>query len=165
MKKLYLIRHAKSSWKNPGMSDIERPLNKRGKRDAPFMGKLLNNVGAKPDVIITSPAQRALRTSKVMAEELDYPVKNIIINKLIYEADTNELISIIKSIPDEVNIAMFFGHNPGLTFVNNYLTDKYIDNIVTCGIVEIEFNCDSWKDVNENTGNVISYEYPKKYLT
>ena len=164
MKKLYLIRHAKSSWSNPGLPDIERPLNKRGKRDAPFMGKLLNNVGVRPDVIITSQAKRAYRTAKTIAKEIDFPIKNIVKNNLIYEADTREFISVLKSIPDNADIAMLFGHNPGLTIVNNYLTDKYIDNIVTCGIVEIEFNINSWKDISENTGKIISYEYPKKYL-
>ena len=165
MRKLYLIRHAKSSWKNNGLSDIERPLNKRGKKDAPFMGRLLNNSGIKPGMMVSSPALRAFKTAKAIAEEINFPVEKIIKNNLIYEADVNELLDIVKNFPDEFEIIMMFGHNPGFTLLNNFITDKFIDNVVTCGVVEIEFSISSWKEVGENSGKVISYEYPKKYIT
>ena len=158
MRKLYLIRHAKSSWKNNGLSDIERPLNKRGKKDAPFMGRLLNNSGIKPGMMVSSPALRAFKTAKAIAEEINFPVEKIIKNNLIYEADVNELLDIVKNFPDEFKIIMMFGHNPGFTLLNNFITDKFIDNVVTCGVVEIEFSISSWKEVGENSGKVISYK-------
>ena len=77
----------------------------------------------------------------------------------------NELLDIVKNFSDEFEIIMMFGHNPGFTLLNNFITDKFIDNVVTCGVVEIEFSISSWKEVGENSGKVISYEYPKKYIT
>ncbi len=164
MKTLYLIRHAKSSWKNQNLADHERPLNKWGKRDAPFMVKLLREEDVKPDLIISSPAVRALITAKTFAEGLDYPKNEIEINDSIYEAGVSDLLNVIYNISDKYRYVMLFGHNPGLTILNNYITDQDIDNIVTCGIVCIQFNIDSWKNVNDNSGKILSYEFPKKYL-
>ena len=111
MKKLYLVRHAKSSWKDPSLDDIDRPLNKRGKRDAPFMGKLLRKEGVKPDLIITSPAKRAFFTAKTIANEIDYSKKDIVKSNLVYLTSTNELLEVINDISQEVKTAMLFGHN------------------------------------------------------
>lgn len=164
MKKLILVRHAKSSWKHPELSDFERPLNKRGKRDAPFMAKLLMDEDVHPDLIVTSPAVRALTTAKVIAEELDYPEENIVKNESIYEADTQELLQIINNFPEDKKTIMMLGHNPGFTLLSNYITDKRIDNIPTCGIVNIDLNVEKWKDVDFDNGKIISFDYPKKYI-
>ncbi len=164
MKTLYIVRHAKSSWKNIDLPDIDRPLNKRGRRDAPFMGKILKKEGVMPDLIISSPARRACKTAKVIAQNLNYPKSKIQKDDAIYEATPGELIKLINSIPDEYIVVMLVGHNPGLTQLSNLLTGKYIENIPTTGIVEIEFNASSWNEITVNSGKLKSFEYPKKYL-
>lgn len=164
MKKLFLIRHAKSSWKDNGLSDFDRPLNKRGKRDAPFMGKILKEEGIKPDLIVTSPAKRACTTARMIARKLDYPKERINSDETIYEASPGELIKLINNIPIEYKVVMLVGHNPGLTQLSNLLTGKYLENIPTTGIVEINFDANFWKEISINTGKLKSFEYPKKYL-
>jgi phosphohistidine phosphatase len=164
MKKLYLIRHAKSSWKERNLRDFDRPLNKRGNRDAPYMGNLLRQKGVSPSLIISSPAKRAITTANKIANEIGYNYESIIKNENIYEASAGEIIDIINSIEDEHETAMLFGHNPGFTMVANYLSNQRIDNIPTCGIAYIEFPFDSWSSVEVGTGKLIEFEYPKKYL-
>lgn len=164
MKILYLIRHAKSSWSEPGLSDFERPLNHRGKHDAPFMGKLLKEHKVVADKIISSPAVRAYTTARIIASEINYPVEKIETDKNIYEASASEILNIIQAVHDEVGTLMLFGHNPGFTMLNNYLSGRQVDNIPTCGISKIEFDVDSWKEVNINKGRLAAFEFPKKYF-
>ncbi len=163
MKTLYLARHAKSSWKHPELSDIERPLNKRGKRDAPIIGNLLKEKGVKPDLLISSPAARARKTALTIAEIIDYPKNKILIDVKIYESSPTELINIIQGLDDKYNSVMMFGHNPGFTMLNNYLTESFIDNIPTCGVVGIRFNS-SWKKVEGASGKAILFIYPKLFI-
>lgn len=165
MKRLYLVRHAKSSWKYTDLRDFDRPLNKRGKRDAPFMGKLLAEDNVMPDLIISSPALRALSTAKKIAAELGYPVEKIETHKRLYESDTDDYLNVISQVPDTVETLMIFSHNPGLTILNNFLSDKRIDNIPTCGIVNIKININHWKDLDFEKGQLISFDYPKKFIT
>ncbi len=164
MKTLYLTRHAKSSWKELDLDDFDRPLNKRGKRDAPFMGQLLKKKNILPDVLISSPAVRAYTTARTIATEIGYPAENIMTDENIYEASSSELLDIINSIEDENRSAMLFGHNPGFTMLSNYLSGKDILNIPTCGIVKIEFEKEKWSDIEIDTGKLIWFEYPKKYF-
>jgi len=162
MKTLYLSRHAKSSWRDPELSDIERPLNKRGKRDAPFMGKLLAEKGINPDLIISSPAKRASSTAKIIASELNYDKEKIIFDKNIYEGTGRRLLEIISEIKEKYNFVMLFGHNPGLTVLSNNLSDRFIDNIPTSGVVALEFST-SWEEIELNSAGFIFFEYPKKH--
>lgn len=164
MKKLFLVRHAKSSWSEPGLSDFERPLNSRGKRDAPFMGKLLKEKNILPDKIISSAAIRAYTTARTIATEINYPIEKIETSNDIYEAGASEILNIIQSVDDNIKTLMLFGHNPGFTSLSNYLSDRQVDNIPTCGISCIEFDVDSWKNVNINQGKLTAFEFPKKYL-
>lgn len=163
MKTLYLVRHAKSSWDERGISDHDRKLNARGKRDAPKMGELLNSKNLHPDIIYSSSAERALTTAKIISEKLQHPVENIVITNEIYEATTNDLINIITEIDDKNDSAMLVGHNPGLTVLANLLSDKYIDNLPTCAVTVVELNAESWKEVEPDCGKLIAFEYPKKY--
>lgn len=164
MKKLYLVRHAKSSWDNPNLDDHERPLNSRGKRDAPYMANLINGKIELPDLIISSTAKRAITTAEIFAEVFCIKTDKLIRDKNLYNASSYELLSIINQLPDEFHRAMIFAHNPGLTMLTNRLGDKYIDNIPTCGLVEISFEVNSWKEIDYNKGNIVKFEYPKKYL-
>jgi phosphohistidine phosphatase len=164
MKILYLVRHAKSSWENRNISDFERSLNDRGKRDAPFMAGILKEKKINIDLIISSPAVRAFKTAKIFARELEIEEKEIITNENIYEADRKDLLKILIVANDSINNLMLFGHNPGLTYLSNYLCDYEIDNIPTCGIVCMQLDFDSWKYLGSKSCNFIFFEYPKKYF-
>lgn len=164
MKLLLLARHAKSSWDYPELTDFERPLNKRGRRDAPYIGKVLNDLKVNPDKIISSPALRAYYTARTIASRIGYPLEYIETSEIIYEADAGEMIEFIRGTDDKINSLMLFGHNPSLTLTSNYLSDRSLDNIPTCAIVAIEFPVDSWKDVKTDSGQMKFFEYPKKYI-
>ena len=163
MRSLYLVRHAKSSWDFPELSDDKRPLNKRGKKDAPLMGKLLKKNSEFPELMISSPAKRAFSTAKRIAQELGYKLKDIEKNDGLYMADTDEFYDVIRSVSKNIYKLMVFSHNYGITYFANHISDSNIDNIPTCGIVRIDFEIDSWKDIQNNKGNLVFFEYPKKY--
>ena len=161
MKKLYVIRHAKSSWKDFSLDDFDRPLNKRGKLNAPFMGALLKKKKVKPDLILSSPALRAKTTAEVIAKELEC-VKKIVYDEEIYEASAETLHKILIKIDDKHGIVFLFGHNPGL----NDLAWKYVafdKNIPTCGVVEVAFDTQKWSDIDSSNTELMAFEYPKKY--
>jgi len=163
MKSLYLVRHAKSSWDSPELSDLERPLNKRGKSDAPMMGRQLFKQNEIPDILISSNAKRAFFTAKRIAKELDYPVKKILVDEKLYMADTEDFIKVIYAVHDNYEKTMLFSHNYGITYFANYISDSNIDNIPTCGIVRIDFDMDSWKEIKNKKGNLVFFDYPKKH--
>lgn len=161
MKTLYLIRHGKSSWDNPGLMDIDRPLSERGKRDAPVMGQFLKNKQLNPDLFLSSPAKRALTTAQAIAVELGYNSDYIQTDQDIYHADVYELLRRVRSIGDENNEVLLFGHNPGFTDFANFLTGMDIYNLPTCGIVCIDFHIDSWSEIGRESGECRYVEYPK----
>jgi phosphohistidine phosphatase len=163
LKNLYLTRHAKSSWGNPGLADIDRPLNHRGKKAAPLMGKLIMDRGENPELLISSPANRAFSTAKEFAKEMGCAETNIIVNRAIYGAGAQQLLNLVQDVDDLYNSIMLFGHNPTFTSFCNMLSGENILNIVTCGVVRIDFEFSSWKNIDFNSGRMIYYEYPKKY--
>jgi phosphohistidine phosphatase len=163
MKTLYLVRHAKSSWKHPELSDLERPLSKRGKIEAPFMGKLLMKKKEVPELIISSPAKRALSTAKRLAEEMEYSKKNIVAANDLYMADLEDFNTVITEYGKSNESIMILGHNPGLTTFANYISSSNIDNIPTSGVVRIDLDIASWKEISNQKGNLVFFEYPKKY--
>ena len=163
MKYLFLTRHAKSSWSNSGLTDIDRPLNKRGKRAAPFMGRLIVDKGEKPELLISSPANRALSTAKIFGEAMGLVENDIIIDRTIYGADPKQLLELVQDQVDLYKSIMLFGHNPTFTFFVNLLTGSNIINVVTCGVVRIDFEFSSWTDIDFGSGRLAYYEYPKKY--
>ena len=164
MRSLYLVRHAKSSWAEPGLNDSSRPLNGRGKHDAPLMGKLLKKLGASPEVLITSPAKRAKSTAKRIAAELSFDKKNLVENDQLYLADIDDFIDVIKKVQDKHKEIMIFSHNYGITDFANYISDSGIENIPTCGTVRIDFDLDSWDSIKEKKGKLVFFEYPKKSI-
>jgi phosphohistidine phosphatase len=163
MKTLLLARHGKSSWDDSDLSDFERPLNNRGRRDAPLMGRLLMQVGVAPDLIVTSPANRAFTTARIIAGALHYPLERIEAREQLYEAGSDDILTVVRSLDDSRNTVMLFGHNPGLTLFCNSLITPGIDDIPTCGMAGIHCTVDSWKDVTAGSGGLYLYEYPKKY--
>lgn len=163
MMNLFLCRHAKSSWSEPGLADKERPLNERGKNDAPLMGNILKNKQEFPDLIISSPAKRALKTAKLIAEKLDYKTKNIEVNKNLYMAGINEFIDVISHINIDHKNVMLFSHNYGITDFANYISNSDIQNIPTCGIVKISFVIKNWQEIQNTKGNLQYFIYPKMF--
>ena len=165
MKKLYLVRHAKSSWDNIEMGDFDRPLNDRGEKDAPHMAKLLKHRDVVPDRMITSTAVRALSTCLAFAKVFDFDKKKITAEKRLYHASAETIIKILESLPehkDEEDVVFVFGHNPGITEFANELMNVTIDNIPTCGIVEATLDIENWKDISFGCAKMDSFDYPKK---
>ncbi len=163
MKRLFLIRHAKSSWEDASLSDFERPLNKRGKNDAPFMGNILSQQGVHADLIISSPAKRAFSTAKRIAKHLQYSIDRIEKDKSIYLSNPDTLLEIIKKRSEEVNTLMLVGHNPELTELANQLCDKHIENVPTCGIVCINFDVSHWHSIHKTNSKFEYFDFPKNY--
>lgn len=164
MKTLFLVRHAKSCWSDPVLTDAERPLNKRGKHDAPLMANKVKKLFIKPDLLVSSPAKRALTTAHFFAEAFEIKKSNIAIVKEIYEALPDNLLNVIHGLPHEVNTAMLFGHNPSFTMITNRFTDTILDNLPTCGVVKIESTAASWAEFNDSNSKVTAILYPKKDL-
>ena len=165
MKTLYLVRHAKSSWKYPDLDDFERPLNKRGRKNAPFMGKVLKKLKVAPDVVLSSPANRAAMTARIIAASINYPLENIRYNEAIYEFSESALIQGVKRIDDAVNKAMVVGHNPAINGMANYIADQSISNIPTCGVFCVELDISSWTKISEHCGKLKFFEFPKKHAS
>ncbi len=163
MKRLYVIRHAKSSWSDPALGDFERPLNKRGKRDAPFMGKRLKEGGAKPDMIVTSPAKRAVKTAREIAKALGFPARKIVEEMAVYEASLYDLLAVVRKIPDTYGEVIMVGHNPGFSDLAGYLVSDSNVYMPTCAVFRVDLDIHSWVRVTAGLGRMVSYDYPKKH--
>jgi len=162
-KKLYVMRHAKSDWSHEGLSDFDRPLNERGLRNAPFMADQFAEAGRKVDFILTSPAKRALTTAGYFKRRLGLLDNQWDTERKIYEADVSRLLGIINRLDDAHNCVMLVGHNPGLSSLVQALTGEWVV-MSTCSIAEIEIPFDSWSMVSEGTSNLLSFDFPKRYV-
>ena len=162
MKELTLVRHAKSSWKDRDLADFDRLLNARGKSDAPLMGRRLAARGRRPDLVLSSPAKRALATLKKIAQEVGFSERDIVTDNRAYEADARELLFLVREIDDVHHDVLLCGHNPGLTDFSNLISNCIIDNIPTCGVVSIRFPVESWRDVMPGSGELLYFDYPKR---
>jgi phosphohistidine phosphatase len=160
-KTLFIIRHAKSSWAEIGARDIDRTLNDRGHTDAPKMAEILRGVGVAPDLIVSSPAKRAFTTAQYFAKAFGIAIKDIDIQQNIYEATTDELLSVVRDLPNKADVILMFGHNPGFTYFANQYTRNYIDNLPTCGIVRLDLASDTWENFNEKTVTMKEMWFPK----
>jgi phosphohistidine phosphatase len=147
MKTLYLVRHAKSSWDHPGLSDFDRPLMATGIKKTRQIIKYLIEKRVSVDLVISSPAVRALETAKLIAAGLDYPIENIKQEPALYEARPKDYLDLIHEIPDEINSLMIFGHNLTITHVANIFLDQGIDILPTSGVVAISFKTEHWIEI------------------
>lgn len=160
MKTLILIRHAKSDWGYEFLKDIDRPLNERGYRDAYQLSKWYVQHFLKPQLILSSPAIRAISTALIFARTLEYNEENIQIKHGIYDATTDDFLNLIHQLPDSIDTAMFFGHNPTITNLSNALCpDFFIDNIPTCSIIKLNFDTSQWMMI----GKVQAYQIEHKF--
>ena len=161
MKELILVRHAKSRWKDATLDDRERPLNKRGEGDAPEMGARLARRKDRPDLIVSSPAVRALQTARIIAKKLGYPRKDIAVEERLYGAGIVELLDVIRNADESAATLMLFGHNPGLTELANHLGPREIPNLPTCGVLHLRFETDTWSVVGYARGDEVLFDFPK----
>jgi phosphohistidine phosphatase len=159
MKTLLLMRHAKSSWKDEMLADHDRPLNKRGKRDAPRMGMLMREEGLAPDLILSSSAMRAFRTAELAAEACGFDGE-ILVNRDLYAAGPESFFEALEQIPDECNLVLAIGHNPGMEELLEGLTDE-VQAMPTAALAQIELDIDHWADLQEKSGRLVELWLPR----
>ncbi|WP_242926505.1 SixA phosphatase family protein [Pontibacter vulgaris] len=163
MKTLYILRHAKSSWKFEELSDHDRPLSKRGRDDAPLMGQELAARQVKPDMILSSPAVRAITTATLVSKELDYDPDDVVIDDRIYGADKDDLLEVVRETPADVDKLLLIGHNDALTEFANMLAPEPVSSIPTAGIVAVQFDCESWFEINRGNAELLFFDFPQNY--
>ncbi len=161
MKKLYLVRHAKSSWEFPGLSDIERPLIEKGIKRTKRIAKYFKENNVTTDLIISSPAARAMETAKFIANTLGYPEKNIQVERAIYFGESDRFFDIIYALPEQKKEIMIFGHNPVITQFANYFLEKKLDYLPTSGVVCINFKTGDWVSIPKCEWEIDFVIYPK----
>lgn len=162
MKTLYILRHAKSSWKFPELKDFERPLSVRGTEEVPVMGERFKSRGQQLDCIITSPAVRAKTTAHLFAEAIGYPVDDISSNPELYFAGKGMFLKAASLVDEEHQSAMLVGHNPAITEFVNAMTGSSIDNVFTCGLVEMRLPVEHWSEVTMGAAELVDFDYPKR---
>jgi phosphohistidine phosphatase len=162
MKRLTLVRHAKSSWKDAALADIDRPLNGRGKGDAARMGLYLAERGIVPDIILVSPARRTRKTAQLLTSALPDATGRVLSDPALYEASAAVLLDRVRALDETWQHVMFIGHNPGLTDFANLLTLVGIDNIPTCGVLVADLDIDFWRMAEAGRGRTIHYAVPKE---
>jgi len=161
MKTLLIVRHAKSSWENPSLSDHDRPLLPVGIKKTKRIVKFLKEKQVKPDLLLSSSALRAFETAKIIAQGINYSEDQIIKEPNLYHASSDEIYSELYGLRDDINSVMIFGHNPTLTYFVNYFVDPTIENLPTSGVVSINFNCDKWGQINNSSFHVNFVVFPR----
>jgi phosphohistidine phosphatase len=161
MKTLYLMRHAKSSWSFEELSDRERPLNDRGRDEAPRIGQALAKRHITPALIVSSPAVRALSTAVLVAREVNYSHDKIKVEPALYEADLDTVVAIVRELPDEANSVLLTGHNPTFTDVVNYLSPSPLSGeMPTAGLMCLRFLVDHWAEIEPANAEFYFYDHP-----
>lgn len=161
MKKIYLVRHAKSSWRHEGVMDLDRPLKGRGIRDAYNTSAWLGQQGENPEVMISSPATRALHTALIFSKNLGFPFSEIRIDEALYHASVKDLLRIARAQDDRYSSIMIFGHNPTITEFVNRCIDHRIDNVPTTGVACLKFDDSSWAGIDRRA-ELLFFDYPKR---
>ncbi|MBK9174828.1 MAG: histidine phosphatase family protein [Flavobacteriales bacterium] len=164
MRTLYICRHAKSSWADPGQDDHDRPLNERGQRDAPLMANHFKERGERIDLIVSSDAVRALSTAKSFKQELRMDGNRFRLEPKLYHASVQTIAQVVAAFPDDCQRAMIVGHNPGLSEAVLYFSSENIGELPTCGLVRIDFVADEWKATGRDLGTLVWFEQPKRIL-
>ncbi len=161
MKTLYLVRHAKSSWKDPNLRDRDRPLNKRGKRDAPRVAEYISSKIDCPQAFISSPSRRTQDTAISFLHAFGQVMTRFETKEDLFHGDESDIEEAICSLDDKHQTAMLFLHNPGITDYVNELTESDIFNIPTCGVIGIQLDTDDWKAIKTCDAKKLFYHYPK----
>lgn len=161
MKTLVLVRHAKSSWSKPGLEDRDRPLSRRGKGDAPRMGKRLAKRGVKPDLVLSSPARRALATARLIAKKLGYKRKDIRVHDGLYAVGPGELLKEIRKVGARHKRVLLVGHNPELAELAHRLSPE-IAAMPTCAVALLAFDARSWADIGRARPRKVEFLRPRR---
>jgi phosphohistidine phosphatase len=162
MKTLFLLRHAKSSWDDTSLPDRERPLEPRGERNAAKMSRRWSQRHAKPDLIMSSPAARALATANVVAQGQDYKTKNIAVDDRLYAATVHALLAVIQALDDRLDRVMRVGHNPaGFMELAHHFSSE-ITHMSTCALAELKFEADSWGGIGQAKPSRTILDLPKR---
>lgn len=159
MKTLYIVRHAKSSWDYIEVKDYDRPLTERGINDAYLIASVLKKKIKKPDVFISSSANRALHTAIIFSDTLSYPLTNLKINRSLYSFSDGYLLKTIYALDDDFDTAIIFSHNHGINDFVNKFGSQEIENVPTAGVVGIQFDEKYWKNIKK--GETILVEFPR----
>ena len=162
MKTLTIVRHAKSSWKDASLRDRDRPLNKRGKRDAPEMGRRIDEAGVRPSLILSSPAVRAWKTAKAVAEAINYPREFLQKEDALYLASVERMLDVLVAQDNRFNNIMLVAHNPGLTEFANFLVPGLTNNLPTAGVVSVEIDQDDWSLYERPETRLVLHDWPKR---
>ncbi len=161
MKTLLLIRHAKSSWDNITLSDFDRPLNDRGKKEAPQMAERIKDKKMKIDLFLSSPAKRAKKTAKIFMKTYGESKKNLLLIPSLYEASVLNFYDALETIDDKYDNIALFSHNPGITEFASSLTDYKIDNIPTCGVFAVSIQVKKWSEFKNAGKQLLFFDFPK----
>lgn len=162
MKELLLVRHAKSDWNDPSLADFDRPLNERGKREAPLMAKRLNDKKIKIDALVSSPAKRARQTCKHFAKEFGFKKKNIVKEPALYEAGEENFYEVVEQFKNKWDSVAIFSHNPGITSFADKLTTTHIDDMPTCSVFAIKIDIDKWANFRSAKKEFWFFDSPKQ---
>ena len=163
MKKLFLIRHAKSDWNNATeIQDIDRPLNSRGVKDSYEMAQRIKCKDIIPDILISSIGIRALHTATIFSRVLEKDEKDIEVLNALYHASEKTITNVIQSIDNDKQIAFVFCHNPGINDFADYYIDNFIENVPTCGILSFNLQSENWEDWSKETVKFEFFDYPKR---
>lgn len=163
MKNLTIIRHAKSSWDNPDLEDIERPLNKRGYEDSLLMANILKQYNLYLNKVFCSPAERAKSTIKIFAKELNLNTEIFEYVDDLYNASRRDILNFLKKLDNRLNNVAIVGHNPGLTDLVHFLLYDFDHELPTCSVVNINLDLEKWSDLKSGLGTLVFFEYPKKH--
>jgi len=161
MKTLLVVRHAKSSWTDLDLADHKRPLNGRGRRDAPYMASVAFEKEQSLDLLVSSPAKRAFTTAKHFRKVFGMNKEDLWKDQRLYLASPDEMLGVIQEIPDEYNKIAIFSHNPGTTQLANLVSETNIENVPTCGVVKIVSEAEHWCDVQPSNARLADFYYPK----
>ena len=162
MKTLTIVRHAKSSWKDASLRDRDRPLNKRGKRDAPEMGRRIGEAGIRPSLILSSPAVRAWKTARAVADAINYPWEFLQKEDALYLASVDRILDVLVAQDNRFNNILIVGHNPGFTEFANFLVPSLTNNLPTAGVVCVEIDQDDWSLYTRPPTRLLLHDWPKR---
>lgn len=164
MKTAFFVRHAKSSWKDPSLADVDRPLNKRGLRDAPFMGGILKEEAPAIDALISSPARRAFTTATYFAQAYGLSADNIRVEPSLYFEGVDAMLKLVQSLPEKWEGVAVFSHNPDLTELANRYAPRLVENVPTCAFFRLDHPENAWASFGDDRTRFSSFHFPKQYF-
>ena len=161
MKKLILLRHSKTEESYTGQKDFDRELTTQGISDSIHKGQIIKHRNLQFDLMISSSSKRTMKTSQLVAEQVGYTLRNIQNSEELYLASTRTMLDVINSIDNNVGTLLIVAHNPGTSYISEYLTGESIGHVSTSGALQIEFEVDDWQLISENTGQLIWTDFTK----